>query len=112
MIVEIFLVLTGLAVLCIVYGEVTKELSWAIVGFIIFFILSSWVLFGAFTGKDNAGLEFRSGSTITTTGNTATVNYIYKSYNDTTTFWIGLFLSVMASLGVILAAMPRGNGGK
>ena len=108
MIVEIFLVLIGVAILSIVYGEITKELTFTIVGFSIFFILSGWVIFGNFTGKDTAGLQFRSGSTINTSDPSfAVISYTYVSYNDSTTFMIGLFLTILGSLGWILAALPR-----
>lgn len=110
MIVEIFLVLIGIAVLAIVYGEVTKELSWAVVGFSIVFILSGWVLFGYYTGKDTAGLEFRSGSTMNMSDpSNVVVSYTYTSYGDDSTFWIGLFLTIMSGLGLLLVAMPRNN---
>ena len=108
MIVEIFLVLTGMAVLCIVYGEVTNELSWAILGFSVFFILAGWVMFGKYTGKDINGLEFRSGSIINSSDPSMTiVSYTYTSYDDATTFWIGLFMTLMGTLGWILPIIPR-----
>lgn len=106
MIIEIFLVLIGVAILSIVYGEITKELTFNIVGFSIFFILSGWVVFGNFTNKDLEGLQFKSGYTINTSDPSFTVvNYTYVSYNDSTTFWIGLFLTILGSLGWILSGI-------
>lgn len=104
MIVEIFLVLLILAIFCMVYGNSTNELSWTAVGCAIFFILSAQIVFGNYVGVgDPRGLEYKTGVNITVVSGTNTVvTNIYSSYNDVTTFWIGLFLSVIAGLGIIL----------
>lgn len=139
MIVEVFLVFIGIALVCMIIGEMTKELSWTAVGCIIFFILITWVVFGKYTapsviGADAKGLEFRSGEIESysyvcsscldsrfsnSTGNTTTVGsktttYIYSSYDDGTTFWIGFFLSMIASLSILLLFVDRKkiSGGK
>ena len=111
MIVETFLVFIGIAIFCIVYGEMTKELSWTIVGCSIFFILVAWVVFGKYVsvpGHDANGLQFKSGVLVNQTSSTTTeLTYKYSSYDDGTTFWIGFFLSLIGGLGIILTGISR-----
>jgi hypothetical protein len=109
MILEMFLVLIAIAIFCMWWGEKTNELTWTIVGCFIFFILGSWVIFGKYTGYDLSGLQYQTGVFLNQTSATETMaTNIYTSYDDKTTFWVGLFLSIMGALGWILAGIaPR-----
>lgn len=69
-------------------------------------------MFGKYTGYDSNGLEFKSGYTINASASPiTTIDYTYSSYDDTTTFWIGLFMTIISSLGFIIVGTSN-RGGK
>lgn len=105
MIVELFvLFLVIIAFLCW-YGYFTKIRMFAIVGMIILFILSSWIILYSYTGKNAYGLEYKIGNNITTVGSSTITTNIYATYNDSTTMWFGFLLGIISLSGIFLVAM-------
>jgi hypothetical protein len=105
MIVELFvLFLVIIAFLCW-YGYFTKIRMFAIVGMIILFILSSWIILYSYTGKNAYGLEYKVGTNITTSGSNTVTQNIYQVYNDSTTMWFGFLLAMISLSGIFLVAM-------
>jgi hypothetical protein len=64
-------------------------------------------LLGVFIILPNS-LELRSGSTIVGSSPTNTsIIYTYVSYNDSTTHYVGYFLSIIGLLGILLVPFAR-----
>lgn len=72
------------------------------VGMVILFLLSAWIILYSSTGRDSFGLEYKIGSNITTVGSTTVVTDSYVTYNDQTTFWVGFLLAIIALSGIFL----------
>ena len=103
MILDMFIALLVIVIFLVWLGLVpTKIKVFSIVGLVILFLLGSWIIFYSYTGKDNLGLQYKTGSNITSVGSTTVITYNYSTYNDATTFWVGLLLSITSGIGILL----------
>ena len=84
------------------YGYYSKIRMFAMVGLIILFLLGAWIILYNYTGYDSYGLQYQSGTNITTIGDNTLVYPIYTTYNDNTTFWVGFLLSIIGLSGMFL----------
>ena len=67
-----------------------------IVGCLFLFLLGVYIVL-----PNN--LDVRSGSTVTGLGtNTTSISYVYIPYNDSTTHYVGYFLSIVGFFGIFL----------
>ena len=112
MILDIFIVLLAICVFLIWFGVYSKRKLFSIVGFSIFFILSSWIILYSSAqwlqpyvpvGSSLSGLEYKNATIITTSGSVSTISYQYAIYKDVTTFWVGFILTITALFGLVLS---------
>jgi hypothetical protein len=105
MIFEMFgLLLVIVAFLCWL-GYYSKIRAFAVVGMSILFLLSSWIILYNFNDRNVTGLEYKSGFNITDYGTYTVTNYIYDTYNDDTTLWVGFLLAFVSAIGIWLVAV-------
>lgn len=102
MILELFIVLIVVALIFIGLGLYSDELRvFGIIGCLFLFLLGILVI------VPNS-LEVRSGSNMTDAGGGVTViDYSYVPYNDSTTHYVGYFLSIVGFLGIFLVPIVR-----
>jgi hypothetical protein len=102
MILELFIVLIVIALVFIGLGLYSEELRvFGIIGCLFLFLL------GVFIILPNS-LDIRSGSNITDLGSGSTsVVYSYVPYNDSTTHYVGYFLSIVGFLGIFLIPIVK-----
>lgn len=139
MILELFIVLIAITLVLIVAGYYMDMSELSVVGFAFLFILSSFVLLpgrlqykvGETVENHPACMSCRNitsyytdpvtnRTTLTTLDSNETYSYIasstkvyeYASYNDTTTHYIGYFLSIISALGMIFVVIHMIYGGK
>lgn len=107
MILSMFILLICICAFLMVFGYYSKIRAFSVVGLSILFILSSWIILYSYQPNnfDPLGLQYQSGTTITTLGNTMTITYNYVTYNDTTTIWVGILLGVVSATGMILVLL-------
>jgi hypothetical protein len=105
MILEIFILLLSIGGFFMWYGFFSGVRAFSIVGLTIFFLLGSYILLYQYSGQDVSGLQYRSGNTVTSIGSTTTITYNYTTWNDNTTFWVGLFFTVISGIGIVLVGV-------
>lgn len=109
MILTLFVLLVCLALAAIALGYLTDVPVYTLTGFAFMFLLSSLILFG--------NLEYRTGDSTTTTGNTSVLTYTYAVFNASTgsvlglalNHIIGLYLAVASALGFVIVIADMRN---
>jgi hypothetical protein len=111
MILDIFIVLLSICLFLIWFGVYSKRKLFSIVGFSIFFILSSWIILYSSAswllpqvpvGSTLSGLEYKNATIVSTVGSVSTISNTYVIYNDVTTFWVGLILEITCLFGLVI----------
>ena len=92
MILALFIALLALCVVLLFLGYFTDDELYVTVGLFFLFLLSVFVIL---PGK----LEYQTGANYTTTS----VTYVYSSWNDSTSHWIGYGLGAGCGLGIALS---------
>jgi len=102
MILELFIVLIVISLIFIGLGLYSQELSaFSIIGCLFLFLLGVLIILPN-------QLMIKSGSTITDLGGGVTSNvYNYVAYNDSTTHYIGYFISIVAIISIFLIPLTR-----
>jgi len=102
MILELFITLMIIALAFIGLGLYKEEMrAFGIIGSLFLFLLGILVIV-----PNN--LEYKTGSNVTELSATDTVVvYNYVSYNDSTTHYVGYFISIIGFLGVLLVPIVR-----
>ena len=139
MILELFIVLITVAIILIALGYYMDMSELSVVGFVFLFILSSFVLLpGRLQYKVGETIENHPAcmscnnitfyytnpetnrTTLTSHTTNETISYIasstitnnYTSFNDSTTHYIGYFLTIISALGMIFVIIRMIYGGK
>lgn len=106
MILDMFLVLLGISLFFVWLGFYIQKDGhiFSIVGFSILFILGSWVMLYQYMPEDysTSGLQYQTGSIVSVNGSITTISNVYSTYNDSTTFWVGLLLSLTSAFSIWL----------
>lgn len=97
MILELFFVLIVIALVLIGMGLYSEDMRmFGIIGCLFLFLLGVYVIL-----PNN--LEVKNGFNLVDYGNgTTETTYIYQAYNDSTTHYIGYFLSIIGIFGMFL----------
>jgi hypothetical protein len=112
MILDLFIVLLFIACFLIVIGLMTPYKYLAVVGFVFLFILFSWVLLHKYTPTLSNGLQYRIGSNVTTIGSTSEIVYLYDTYDDDSTYWIGYLGAIVSFFSMwIVVVVTNKQGG-
>lgn len=103
MILELFAVLLVVSFFLIYLGFEYEDGMYTTIGFFFIFLLSLVLI--------NNSLTYHTGSSIQTLNSSMTVvTNNYTTYSDTSSHWIGYFLAVASSIGMILSFMyPNGK---
>ena len=105
MILELFIVLILIAFFFMWFGFKVQIRFFSVMGVLILLLLSLYVVFGSYTLHDSLQYNVGSVTNITTTNSTFTSVVIYDTYatyNDSTTFWIGLIMVFVSLIGTFL----------
>ena len=95
MILELFTVLLALSFF-VVYLGFKYDNMYGVVGFFFVFLLSLVLI--------SNSLEYQTGSVLTSINSTTTnIVKTYTNYTDNSSHWIGYFLAIASSLGMIFS---------
>ncbi len=103
MILTLFSVLISIAFFVVWLGFNYDDNGYRIVGFFFVFLLSLVLI--------NNQLSYKSGNTFSVNGSMVVgTTDVYTSYTDTSSHWIGYFLAIASSIGMITAWMYPKSG--
>ena len=113
MILELFVVLLGLALVLIALGVYIKIEFFSIIGFLFIALLSLFVIMPQYLGiaEYTGSLEYRVGANISVVNSTTMIVDTYATYSDDTTFWIGLLLFFLGLFSAVILWWTRGDRG-
>jgi len=104
MIFELFIAFALLSVIFIALGYYVDIKILAVLGFATLFFLGLALQF--------SGVDQRNGDVATVSGNVTTTSWSYSTITDSTSVWVGRWLSIVSALGVALVFASNKKGDK